>query len=158
MIQKIKAMIVKYWEVLIYLVFGVLTTVVNYVIYLPVYNILGLSAALSNAIAWVGAVAFAYLTNKPFVFKSHDWSAKTVVPELAKFVGCRVGEEQGQRQSLVGVLLSRRIRVDDLLRPARHRQNHGRTGHRRRAFAVTLSRESGGGREQIHRRDREKPR
>ena len=87
MIQKIKAMIVKYWEGLIYLVFGVLTTVVNYVIYLPVYNILGLSAALINAIAWVGAVAFAYLTNKPFVFKSHDWSLKTVVPELTKFVG-----------------------------------------------------------------------
>ena len=90
MIQKIKALVEKYWEVLIYLVFGVLTTVVNYVIYLPVYNILGLSAALSNAIAWVGAVAFAYLTNKPFVFKSHDWSMKTVVPELTKFVGCRV--------------------------------------------------------------------
>lgn len=90
MIQKAKALIEKYWEVLIYLVFGVLTTVVNYAIYLPVYNILGLSAALSNAIAWVGAVVFAYLTNKPFVFKSHDWSMKTVVPELTKFVGCRV--------------------------------------------------------------------
>ena len=46
---------------------------------------------LSNAIAWVAAVAFAYITNKPFVFKSHDWSAKTVIPELTKFVGCRVG-------------------------------------------------------------------
>ena len=90
MIQKAKALLEKYWEVLIYLVFGVLTTVVNYAIYLPVYNILGLSAALSNAIAWVGAVVFAYLTNKPFVFKSHDWSMKTVVPELTKFVGCRV--------------------------------------------------------------------
>lgn len=99
MIQKIKAMIVKYWEVLIYLVFGVLTTVVNYVIYLPVYNILGLSAALSNAIAWVGAVAFAYLTNKPFVFKSHDWSLKTVVPELTKFVGCRVAS--GAAETLI---------------------------------------------------------
>ena len=42
-------------------------------------------------IAWVGAVAFAYLTNKPFVFRSYDWSAKTVLPELAKFVACRVG-------------------------------------------------------------------
>lgn len=99
MIQKIKAMIVKYWEVLIYLVFGVLTTVVNYVIYLPVYNILGFSAALSNAIAWVGAVAFAYLTNKPFVFKSHDWSLKTVVPELTKFVGCRVAS--GAAETLI---------------------------------------------------------
>jgi len=41
-------------------------------------------------IAWVFAVAFAYLTNKPFVFESHDWSAKIVVPELVKFVGSRV--------------------------------------------------------------------
>lgn len=90
MIQKIRALLEKYWDVITYLFFGVLTTVVNYVIYLPVYNLLGLSAAVSNAIAWVVAVAFAYLTNKPFVFKSHDWSAKTVVPELAKFVSCRL--------------------------------------------------------------------
>ena len=61
MVKKVKALITKYWEVLIYLVFGVLTTVVNYVIYLPVYNILGLSAALSNAIAWVGAVVGAWV-------------------------------------------------------------------------------------------------
>ena len=90
MIQKIKDLTVKYWDVLSYLIFGVLTTVVNYLVYLPVYNLLGLSAALSNAIAWVVAVAFAFVTNKPFVFKSHDWSAKTVIPELTKFVGCRV--------------------------------------------------------------------
>ena len=50
-----------------------------------------MSASLSNVIAWAGAVAFAYLTNKPFVFKSRDWSMETVLPELAKFVGCRVG-------------------------------------------------------------------
>ena len=80
----------KYWDVITYLFFGVLTTAVNYLVYLPVYNLLGLSAALSNAIAWVVAVAFAYLTNKPFVFKSHDWSARTVIPELTKFVSCRI--------------------------------------------------------------------
>lgn len=79
----------KYWDVISYLFFGVLTTVVNYIVYLPVYNLLGFSAALSNAIAWAVAVVFAYLTNKPFVFKSHDWSAKTVIPELTKFVTCR---------------------------------------------------------------------
>ena len=90
MIQMMKKLLVKYWDVITYLVFGVLTTVVNYIVYLPVYNLLGLSAAVSNAIAWVVAVAFAYLTNKPFVFKSHDWSAKTVIPELTKFVSCRV--------------------------------------------------------------------
>jgi len=90
MIQKIKALVIQHWEVLSYLIFGVLTTVVNYLVYLPVYNLLGFSASLSNMIAWVVAVAFAYLTNKPFVFHSHDWSAKTVIPELTKFVSCRV--------------------------------------------------------------------
>ncbi|MGM9627267.1 MAG: GtrA family protein [Faecousia sp.] len=90
MMQKIRSLLEKYWDVVTYLFFGVLTTVVNYLIYLPVYNLLGLTAAVSNAIAWVVAVAFAYLTNKPFVFRSHDWSAKTVVPELTKFVGCRL--------------------------------------------------------------------
>lgn len=89
--DKIQALFRKYQDVISYLFFGALTTVVNYVIYLPCLNLLGLSAAASNVIAWVGAVAFAYLTNKPFVFKSHDWSLKTVIPELTKFVGCRVG-------------------------------------------------------------------
>ena len=80
----------KYRDILVYLVFGVLTTIVNYLVYLPCYNLLQLSATVSNVIAWVVAVAFAYLTNKPFVFGSHDWSANTVIPELTKFVGSRV--------------------------------------------------------------------
>ena len=87
----LKAMVEKHRDVLLYLFFGVLTTVVNYVVYLPCYNVLGLSGSVSNVIAWVGAVAFAYVTNKPFVFRSYDWSAKTVIPELTKFVGCRIG-------------------------------------------------------------------
>ena len=88
--NKIRMLIRKYYDILAYLFFGVLTTAVNYIVYLPCYNLLHISAAASNVIAWVAAVAFAYLTNKPFVFKSHDWSAKTVVPELTKFVGSRV--------------------------------------------------------------------
>lgn len=90
MMGKLRILIRKYYDILVYLFFGVLTTLVNYIVYLPCYNLLHLSAAVSNAIAWVVAVAFAYLTNKPFVFRSYDWSAKTVVPELTKFVGSRV--------------------------------------------------------------------
>ena len=89
--QTIKNLIIKYWDILSYLFFGGLTTVVNFLVYYPCYNWLGISATLSNVIAWALAVAFAYLTNKPFVFQSHDWSWKCVGPELAKFVGCRVG-------------------------------------------------------------------
>ena len=90
MIQKIRSLVEKYWDIVTYLFFGVLTTVVNYIIYLPAYNLLGLSASVSNVLSWAVAVAFAYLTNKPFVFKSHDWSKETVIPELTKFVSCRI--------------------------------------------------------------------
>lgn len=99
MIKKVKNLLLRYWDVLSYLIFGVLTTIVNYLIYLPAYNLLGFSAALSNALAWVVAVTFAYLTNKPFVFKSHDWSSRTVIPELTKFVSCRLAS--GAAETLI---------------------------------------------------------
>ena len=89
--EKLKKLLHKHYDILVYLVFGVLTTAVNYIVYLPCYNLLHLSATVSNVIAWAAAVAFAYVTNKPFVFHSHDWSAKTVVPELTKFIGTRLG-------------------------------------------------------------------
>ena len=91
MVEKLQALFQKHYDILVYLIFGVLTTAVNYLIYLPCYNLLHLSSAVSNVAAWVVAVAFAYVTNKPFVFRSHDWSVKTVIPELAKFVGTRLG-------------------------------------------------------------------
>ena len=88
MTEKIRALVVKHWEVLSYLFFGVLTTAVNYVTFAVAVQLLPVSATVGNVIAWVVAVAFAYL---PFVFRSHDWSAKTVVPELGKFLSCRIG-------------------------------------------------------------------
>lgn len=91
MVEKLKALIKKHYDLLAYLFFGGLTTVVNYLVYLPCYNLLGISASVSNSIAWVFAVIFAFLTNKPFVFRSHDWSRAVVIPELTKFVGCRIG-------------------------------------------------------------------
>lgn len=85
-----KKLLEKYADVISYLLFGVLTTAVNYLVYLPLYNCLGWSATLSNVLAWVAAVAFAFITNKLFVFKSHDWSMRMLWPELTKFVSCRV--------------------------------------------------------------------
>ncbi len=89
--EKLKKLFEKYYDLVLYVVFGGLTTLVNYLVYLPCYNLLDISASVSNVISWVVSVAFAFLTNKPFVFRSHDWSAGVVLPELAKFLGCRVG-------------------------------------------------------------------
>lgn len=91
MLVKIRNLIKQYWDILVYLFFGGLTTLVNFLVYFPLYNWLGFSATLSNVIAWAVAVIFAYLTNKPFVFHSVDWSLAVVLPEFAKFLSCRVG-------------------------------------------------------------------
>ena len=86
----IRDLIRKYWNILSYLFFGGLTTLVNYLIYFPLYYYCKLPASVSNAVAWIGAVIFAFLTNKPFVFGSHNWSKEVVLQEAGKFVGSRV--------------------------------------------------------------------
>ncbi len=91
MVEKLKALLTRHRDFILYALFGVLTTAVNYVIYLPLYNLAGLSATLSNGVAWLGAVLAAFLTNKPFVFHSHSWKMETLLPELTRFVGCRIG-------------------------------------------------------------------
>lgn len=90
MFGKIKTLIQRHKAILIYLLFGGLTTLVSFAIYWLGYHWLQLSAATSNAAAWIIAVLFAFFTNKPFVFHSHDWRWKVLFPELLKFIGCRV--------------------------------------------------------------------
>lgn len=87
----LKKIIQKHQGLIAFAIFGLLTTAINYAVYLPCYNVLGWSSALSNVVAWAASVAFAFVTNKPFVFHSHDWSAKVVWREAARFVGCRLG-------------------------------------------------------------------
>ena len=99
MSEKIKQFFQQHKELVLYIVFGALTTAVNYVVYLPLYNLLHLSAAISNGIAWAAAVLFAYVTNKGFVFQSNDWSWKVILPELWKFTLCRVGS--GAAETLI---------------------------------------------------------
>lgn len=89
MYEKLKTLYEKYRETVIYLVFGVLTTVVNYAVYIPLYNFVHLPASVCNGVAWVAAVVFAYVTNKLFVFESKSWNSG-VLGELLRFVGSRV--------------------------------------------------------------------
>ena len=94
--KKINGWIKKHKEIVLYVVFGLLTTVVNYLVFYPLVNIPVMKDNVSwwtlvvNVIAWIAAVAFAYVTNKFFVFKSKDTSKKTVFREIVSFVGARV--------------------------------------------------------------------
>lgn len=82
-----KKLFEKYRQVILYLFFGVTTTAVNWLIYTPLQELVGMTAA--NAIAWLGAVVYAFVTNKLLVFESRGgW--KTWVGEGIKFFGARI--------------------------------------------------------------------
>ena len=80
----------KYREQIMYLIFGVATTAVNWVVYVAMQKVFRAEMTLCNAVAWVIAVAFAYVTNKLFVFESKSWKPLVVVREALAFVGARV--------------------------------------------------------------------
>lgn len=90
--QKIIDLFNKYKEVIMYLIFGVLTTVVSlvtyYVLTLTILNPnSALQLQLANIISWIASVAFAYVTNRKFVFES---KSENIVKELSSFVGGRI--------------------------------------------------------------------
>ena len=91
MIAWVSRMLKKYREIIMYLVFGVLTTAVNWAVDYPLYYFAQLPATVCTIIAWAVAVLFAFFTNKPFVFQSKDWSLKVAGPEFIQFVSCRIG-------------------------------------------------------------------
>ena len=74
-----------------YLFFGVLTTAVNYAAFLLFNWLLGDRwVLLTNLIAFLIALLFAYAVNKQYVFQSRDWSFSVVRRELASFTAARV--------------------------------------------------------------------
>ena len=81
----------KYRDIVAYLFFGAVTTLINLAVYYLCYEIMSIPNTPSVIIAWVIAVLAAFLTNKPFVFRSHDWSMKVLLPEAGSFLSCRIG-------------------------------------------------------------------
>ena len=83
-------------EIILYLVFGVATTLVNWIVYLVFNNLVfnhlfseKTAMTASNAVAWFLAVLFAFVTNKLIVFKSKEKTAKVLLPELLSFYASR---------------------------------------------------------------------
>ena len=90
MMSNIKELIIKYKFIILYGIFGVLTTVINIGVYGVLYSGLGVSNVISNVIAWVISVLFAFITNKLWVFESKNFNFKLFVKELGSFTVCRV--------------------------------------------------------------------
>lgn len=77
-------------EVINYLFFGGLTTIVSIGSYAIFAKIFGLSILLSNILSWILAVLFAFITNKIFVFKSKNNTIKDFFMECIKFYSARI--------------------------------------------------------------------
>lgn len=90
MLKKIWDLYLKYREAVLYLVFGGLTTLLNIVTYAVCKHVIGIGTIPSNAIAWIFGVAFAYVTNKIFVFESRTESVSSLIKECLSFVWCRL--------------------------------------------------------------------
>lgn len=80
----------KHQEGMRYLVFGGLATVVNIIIFAICGKILNFSTTISNIIAWILSVLFAYTTNKLWVFESKTENKKDLIKEIASFFGARI--------------------------------------------------------------------
>lgn len=88
--EKLKELYKKYREVVNYLIFGGLSTVVNFVSYYISNRVIGLEEVISSAISWFCAVLFAYITNRCFVFESKTHGFKNIAKEMGSFFACRV--------------------------------------------------------------------
>lgn len=95
--KKIKELFLKYKEIIMYLVFGVLTTVVSWGSY-AVFEIsletfitdTILLSSVANVLSWIAAVLFAFITNKLWVFESRSFKGTLLLKELGAFVASRL--------------------------------------------------------------------
>ena len=82
-------MYTKYKELILYGIYGVLTTLVTWASYALFVN-LGMELNLGNILSWICGVTFAFVTNKWFVFESKSLKTTKVLKELSLFVGARI--------------------------------------------------------------------
>lgn len=80
----------KYKSLVLYAVFGVLTTLVNMGAYWLCFNAIGMPNVPATIIAWLLAVCFAFITNKLWVFDSKSFDKKTLWHEIPTFFGARI--------------------------------------------------------------------
>lgn len=106
--KKLTEILLKYKEIITYVFFGGLTTLVNFLTFTLFRALLGEEVyLLNNAVAWFVSVVFAYITNKLFVFESKSFEAKILLKEVTEFFGARIfsfGVEEGGMWLFVDLL------------------------------------------------------
>ena len=86
----LKNICIKYQSFLLYVIFGILTTIVNIIVFFILYNMLHTGHNIAYVVAWFWAVLFAYLTNRVWVFHSTSSTTADIVKEVWQFYLARV--------------------------------------------------------------------
>lgn len=87
--SRLKLLYQKYRELVLYILFGGLTTLVNIFVYVLCARLFVWDVTLSTVIAWVLSVLFAYITNRKWVFQSRASGGRAVFREILTFSGGR---------------------------------------------------------------------
>lgn len=77
------------YEIISYIIFGVLTTLVDWIAYVLLKK-LNVEYILATAIAFLAAVIFAFFTNKIWVFKSYSFKLNVLYREFISFLFARL--------------------------------------------------------------------
>lgn len=109
--ERIKQFLRKYREFISYAFWGVATTVVNYAVYFVFTDILHTQYLISNGVAWLISVLFAFVVNKIFVFRSQERSGKGVLAEAIKFASSRIAS--AVLETLALLLFVQWLKFDD---------------------------------------------
>ena len=88
--MKLKEMMEKYKDIVPYAIFGILTTIINIVVYLFFAHILKKEVMLCTLAAWFLSVLFAYVTNRKWVFHSGVLTFSNIIREAVAFFICRL--------------------------------------------------------------------
>lgn len=86
------------YEAISYLVAGVLTTAVDYVVFILLNEYFkrnamfaeSISVLIATALSWLAAVIFAYIVNKLFVFKNYNFKPAYLAKECSSFFAARI--------------------------------------------------------------------
>lgn len=87
--DKLKELLTKYRAFLLYVFFGVGTTLVNILCYYFCYHLAGVSNVVSTIVAWLLSVFYAFVTNRRYVFHSKAKGFRAVAEEMLSFFACR---------------------------------------------------------------------
>lgn len=90
MIKRVKDLYIRYKEVIHYIIFGILTTVVNIVVFFLLESVLSWPYLWANSVAIGVSILFAYVTNKLFVFESKSYTIWATLLEFLRFISFRL--------------------------------------------------------------------